>query len=45
MSENKLVVYEAMILAIDKCYKVDEVRDISGTRCWRSKNTPVRRVM
>lgn len=28
MSENKLVVYEAMILAIDKCYKVDEVKDI-----------------
>ena len=44
MSENKLVVYEAMILAIDKCCKVDEVKDIRD-KMLALKNTPVRRVM
>jgi hypothetical protein len=29
--ETKLVVYDAMVLAIDKCYKVDEIKD------WRDK--------
>jgi hypothetical protein len=28
--EKKLVVYDAMILAIDKCYKVDDSRQDAG---------------
>ena len=31
ITENKLVVYEAIVLAIDQCYKVDEAKD------WRDK--------